>query len=1163
MERIVLKVLHSQNDSISSNSTNQIQVRHHPVLIDSGCSSISSDTNVFTSGRLSDSSNGSKTSVSDTAKRLMQLRLIKRQTTTNSRNSSQSLQNDEFSSFYGNLFKKKVTTNAAAAGSQLGLNNYLQALLDRSVEQISDGLGQSATWSQLAPLSQPLSYDQFKTCTDDKGRLLHFKFIQFYVYRHGVQPSARPLVWKHLLYVYRPNASWCERNALDQQHRAQYEHLKCNWQSKWTNERVQQTYQQVAFVTKFKLNLINIKLTLFWFFQKQVQKDALQTDSNHLFFVLPHTISCDRQHSTNYSCPQCLAITPKTLSPNQLSLTNVVVTFALNNRLGYQPGMLDMCTPLLLAMGDECTAYTCFCALMRKIESNFETFKLVNQLTTLRLLLQHFDPELFAHLQAQQTDHLLFTFRWLMLQLKREFPLESIPNVFEVLWASTPPSSTPPALQLFDQPFCNDQTNLEILHSYANQSNVDHSVNHNLISPSSSWKLTGHNSNDLTDGSGTWPAQVRNAMRSLYSNLEQAMRTKSSKLRSASPTGDSSGHGSCSSLASVRTLNQVLPNDAERLNRSFGLSEELFIEPSIELCNLLQTQLGTSIPFIRSTASFPPPISASWRQMRLLDFSLPPSSINAYKTQPVRPRRSIRFLPKILSNDSAEMIDSPDADCNAKERFVFPPKPIDKQTSVDSLDLIETNRCSSAIVASTRPLDRHSNSFDEQRKYQLIGNNGGNTSVVATAANLNGKVPASRTHSAGHGRRQLNRIPPPLRLTGSIAIWTQRSLPNSPLLKKKQDSFERATGNAVTQQANTAKFRQISAEEKVAASSSGQRKAPDRCDSLDPADQLVHCSGDQLDDSLYGGTSFGCSEQRESPASNGVGSAVSGRKDWAPEVGLLDNRFDSFDTDYAPPSLSDACPGLRAAFGWRSRTSALATVANVVASPSSPSSSFNAFGSMSKNSWKSRQTNTQRQTSIGSLSSDSSGHSCDECDQKRNCSRRRSLTDDLALNSNIVLVCGQGAAIPGTYPPSLMSPGSPTLQENQDDVDDDDDDDEDALAKQNYFFANKYEDHIEQVSCSRDAKLRAVQRFSATSNPSCPQLQPDNAFLLFTCLTMLLQHREPILSQKMNSQQIYSHFDRLTRFHNAPQVLKISRQLFSTYLRGRQNIEQSLQSNQW
>lgn len=67
--------------------------------------------------------------------------------------------------------------------------------------------------------------------------------------------------------------------------------------------------------------------------------------------------------------------------------------------------------------------------------------------------LQYYDPEFYEYLKQQQADDLLFCYRWLLLEMKREFAFDDSLRMLEVLWSSLP--SQPPIgeLNLFEKEF--------------------------------------------------------------------------------------------------------------------------------------------------------------------------------------------------------------------------------------------------------------------------------------------------------------------------------------------------------------------------------------------------------------------------------------------------------------------------------------------------------------------------------------------------------------------------------------------------------------------------------------------------------------------------------------------------------------------------------------
>ena len=61
-----------------------------------------------------------------------------------------------------------------------------------------------------------------------------------------------------------------------------------------------------------------------------------------------------------------------------------------------------------------------------------------------------------------------------------------------------------------------------------------------------------------------------------------------------------------------------------------------------------------------------------------------------------------------------------------------------------------------------------------------------------------------------------------------------------------------------------------------------------------------------------------------------------------------------------------------------------------------------------------------------------------------------------------------------------------------------------------------------------------------------------NPFLMFLCLTLLLQHREQIMQANMDYEDVAMFFDKMVRRHNVHKVLNQARELYTDYLRAQQ-----------
>ena len=103
--------------------------------------------------------------------------------------------------------------------------------------------------------------------------------------------------------------------------------------------------------------------------------------------------------------------------------------------------MSDLLSPLLVVMNDEGHAYVSFCALMSRLKSNFypDGKAMTKKFEHLSQGLLFYDPEFYAYLKLRHADDLLYCYRWLLLEMKREFSFEDSCSALEVLWSSLPP----------------------------------------------------------------------------------------------------------------------------------------------------------------------------------------------------------------------------------------------------------------------------------------------------------------------------------------------------------------------------------------------------------------------------------------------------------------------------------------------------------------------------------------------------------------------------------------------------------------------------------------------------------------------------------------------------------------------------------------------------
>lgn len=93
-------------------------------------------------------------------------------------------------------------------------------------------------------------------------------------------------------------------------------------------------------------------------------------------------------------------------------------------------------------------------------------------------------------------------------------------------------------------------------------------------------------------------------------------------------------------------------------------------------------------------------------------------------------------------------------------------------------------------------------------------------------------------------------------------------------------------------------------------------------------------------------------------------------------------------------------------------------------------------------------------------------------------------------------------------------------------------------------------------SCEEVTEVTGWQiTMSSSGTPQVLSMPPPdefgggNPFLMFLCLTLLLQHRQHIMENNMDHNELAMHFDKMVRQHNVHKVLAHARRMFETYLK--------------
>ncbi|KAG9328550.1 hypothetical protein JZ751_013041, partial [Albula glossodonta] len=285
---------------------------------------------------------------------------------------------------------------------------FTQSLLSQVGRTLSR-VQQALSWSygeEVKPFKPPLTDSEFHSFLNGQGQLCRPEELRLRIYHGGVEPSLRKVVWRYLLNVYPDGLTGQERMDYMKRKSREYERLKREWPSQVPASDLE-------------------------FIRSNVVKDVLRTDRTHVYYAGSED------------------------SPHLTALADLLTTYAITHpQVSYCQGMSDIASPILAVMDNEAHAYICFCGIMKRLEGNFAPDGQLMSLKFqhLRILLQHSDPEFYAYLESCGADGLLFCYRWLLLELKREFAFEHALRMLEVSWSSLPPDPPETEVELVGPP---------------------------------------------------------------------------------------------------------------------------------------------------------------------------------------------------------------------------------------------------------------------------------------------------------------------------------------------------------------------------------------------------------------------------------------------------------------------------------------------------------------------------------------------------------------------------------------------------------------------------------------------------------------------------------------------------------------------------------------
>ncbi|OWZ64775.1 hypothetical protein AYX15_03581 [Cryptococcus neoformans] len=207
-----------------------------------------------------------------------------------------------------------------------------------------------------------------------------------------------------------------EREEVRQGRRRVYKGLKSQWRAEFADGSEREAWKEE------------------W---HRIDVDCRRTDRNQPIYAVPTTATKPQSEKSEWEDDEEEG-GMASLNPHIAALRTILMTYhTFSPELGYVQGMSDLLSPIYVVFdANEGDAFWGLVGVMKMMESNFlrDQSGMKKQLSTLQQLISILDPLLYTHLERTDSLNLFFTFRWILIAFKREFPFDAIIHLWEVLW---------------------------------------------------------------------------------------------------------------------------------------------------------------------------------------------------------------------------------------------------------------------------------------------------------------------------------------------------------------------------------------------------------------------------------------------------------------------------------------------------------------------------------------------------------------------------------------------------------------------------------------------------------------------------------------------------------------------------------------------------------
>ena len=332
--------------------------------------------------------------------------------------------------------------------------------------------------SMYKDLEKGVTKEVWQSLHDEHAVVSDEKKLMFYTYHGCVDADIRSEVWRYLLGHYRFGDTPQRRNQRDEDIKNEYKQQISAWEkvelyiithdkSKFTpvkdesfSEVVNNTAEKTASVAASNNSDVldspfDTDNESYHSIDEEVLKDEVNdvTEPNSI----SHTVVIDGVEYSNefiatidlnfhridkdvQRCDRNYYYFCDSQNENLAKLRRIMCTYIWETiDIGYCQGMCDILAPILVVLDDEYQAYNCFKNLMLRMNMNFPHGGIMDtNFANMRSLIQILDSELFDHMHQNIGDytHFYFSYRWFLLDFKRELEYSDVFKVWEVIWAA-------------------------------------------------------------------------------------------------------------------------------------------------------------------------------------------------------------------------------------------------------------------------------------------------------------------------------------------------------------------------------------------------------------------------------------------------------------------------------------------------------------------------------------------------------------------------------------------------------------------------------------------------------------------------------------------------------------------------------------------------------